>query len=131
VQPATGDSSPGREPGGAAPQPPGAGGKPSKGLEGFLLDISEGGFALAQNQPVEPGSLIRFSLHLGKRMVTVSGRVLTRLAFREGNWLLRCEMRGLSSAQANQLGLLMRQELKLRLEGRKRALKHPEKPESD
>ena len=98
--------------------------------EGTLLDLSEGGFAIVSTHREAEGALIGFPLTLGgKHTVQISGRVLTCLPFREGQALMRCETRGLTPAQANQLGLLLRQELARRLAERKRNLKQTDKPE--
>lgn len=80
---------------------------------GLLLDLSTGGFAMATGKQTKAGDFLRFSLPLkrGRRkMLRLTGKVLETKPFSRGQWLSRCELKGLSRAEQGYLTQIVRLE---------------------
>jgi hypothetical protein len=102
-------------------------GEPGSGERGVLLELSEGGFSLVLQQQLAEGSYVEFLLPRPRRdPMTILGRVLNCRPFTANRWLVRCEMRGLTSDARGLLGQLLRLELHRRLRRKPR----PQRPAS-
>ncbi|MCZ6627610.1 MAG: PilZ domain-containing protein [SAR324 cluster bacterium] len=85
--------------------------------KGLLLDLSNGGFCMSHNQEIPQGHYIEFKLSLKKRrqVLQLTGRVQECRPFSGGQWLSRCELRGLDTAGRNFLRQVVRLEQQNRL----------------
>ena len=78
--------------------------------KGLLLDISTGGFCLGHVGKLEAGQYIELLLPLKRRhqALTLIGRVKASRPFTRDQWLTRCELRGMDTAQRKLLAQILR-----------------------
>ncbi len=89
----------------------------SREEQGLLLDLSEGGFSMAHSRPIAEGHFLEFALPLkrGRSRPRLTGRVVECRAFSGNQYLIRCELRGLTPSQRNMLHQVVRLEQQNRL----------------
>ncbi|MEE8395617.1 MAG: PilZ domain-containing protein [bacterium] len=114
----------------AASVPAPAGELPAAPKEkGLVLDLSEGGFSIAHGRQIPPGNFIEFDLPLkkGRLHPRLVGKVLDCRPFSGGQWLSRCELRGVSGKERDLLHQVVRLEQKNRMKALAPIRRHAEK----
>jgi len=80
-----------------------------------LLDLSDGGFSLLYENEIWKGHYITMHLsRTGGHGLPLTGKVLESRPFKDGKWLVRCEMKGVTPAKQSHLSLLLSREIERR-----------------